>query len=282
MQHRPLGSTGLLVSPIGLGTVKLGRAAGLKHAPSTAGGASTTLRLPTDDEALALLIAARDTGVNLIDIAPAYGTSEERLGTLLPRVARRDRWVLCTKAGESFDAARGADGRGTSAYDFSPQALRASVERSLARLCTDRLDIVLLHFAGSLDHDTPTLRDGSALGELQRLKREGKVRAVGASTGTPEGAMLAAECCEVVMLTINPEHTLDLPAAARAGQRGVGVLVKKALASGRLAGEGAAGAAIRHALSQPGVSSVVVGTTSPAHLREAVVAAASTYLDAGG
>ncbi len=273
MQHRPLGNTGLLISPIGLGTVKLGRAAGPKHSPGRGDKLVGTARLPTDDEALALLGAARDTGVNLIDTSPAYGTSEERLGALLPRVAPRDLWVLCTKAGESFDATSGADGRGTSTYDFSPQALRASVERSLLRLRTDRIDIVLLHFAGSLDHDAPTLRDGSALGELQQLKREGKVRAVGASTGTPEGAMLAAACCEVVMLTINSEHTADLPAAAHAGQRGVGVLVKKALASGRLAGEGASGAAIRYASSQPGVSCVVVGTTSPAHLGQAAAAA---------
>ena len=270
MRLRPLGNTGLLVSPVGLGTVKLGRTAGLRLAPGV-----PPSRLPTDDEALALLGAARDLGVNLIDTAPAYGAGEERLGALLPRIAPRDRWVLCTKAGESFDPAAGDAGRGQSTYDFSPAAIRSSVERSLIRLRTDRLDVVLLHFAGSLDHDLPTLRDGGALGELHRLKAEGKVLAVGASTGTPEGALLAADCCDVVMLTINREHTLDIPAAARAGQRGVGVLVKKALASGRLTGEGTPSAAIGYASSQPGVSCVVVGTTNPGHLREAVPAAAA-------
>ncbi|MFN0011099.1 MAG: aldo/keto reductase [Phycisphaerales bacterium] len=273
MHLRPLGSTGLLVSPIGLGTVKLGRTAGLKHAGAGTPGKPPTL--PTDDEALALLAAARDLGVNLIDTAPAYGTSEERLGALLPRVAPRDRWVICTKAGEEFDPIGGTDGRGGSRYDFSPATVRASVERSLTRLRTDRLDIALLHFAGSLGHDEPTLRDGAALGELQRLKAEGKVRAVGASTGTAAGAMLAAACCDVLMLTINREHTADLPAAALAGQRGVGVLVKKALGSGRLGATAAdAKDAIRFACGQPGVSSVVIGATNARHLRDAAGAAA--------
>ncbi len=266
MLKRPLGSTGLLVSPIGLGTVKLGRTAGLRHAAPAA-------RLPTDDEAVALLSTARDLGLNLIDTAPAYGTSEARLGALLPRVAPRHHWVICTKAGETFDP-HAHGGRGLSRYDFSPAAIRASAERSLLHLRTDRLDIVLLHFAGSLDHDAPTLRDGAALGELHRLKAEGKVRAVGASTGTAAGAMLAAECCDVVMLTINRDHTADLPAAATAGQRGTGVLGKKALAGGHLAGAGSAAAAIRTALSRPGVSSVVIGTTNPSHLREAAAAPA--------
>ncbi len=270
MHLRPLGSTGLLVSPIGLGTVKLGRTAGLRH-HAAAGTQGTPATLPTDDEVLALLAAARDLGVNLIDTAPAYGPSEERLGALLPRVAPRDHWLVCTKAGEEFDALGGADGRGVSRYDFSPAAIRASVERSLTRLRTDRLDIVLLHFAGSLDHDEPTLRDGAALGELQRLKVEGKVRAVGASTGTPAGAVLAAQGCDVVMLTINREHTADVPAAALAGQRAVGVLVKKALASGRLGPNPAAATeAVRFARGHAGVSGVVVGTTNAGHLREAV------------
>ncbi|MFT3683997.1 MAG: aldo/keto reductase [Phycisphaerales bacterium] len=83
MDLRRLGRTGLDISPIGLGTVKLGRDTGLKYA--------TTPRIPTDDEALALLRTARELGVNLIDTAPAYGVAEERLGSLLYQVAPRDR-----------------------------------------------------------------------------------------------------------------------------------------------------------------------------------------------
>ena len=73
--HRPLGSTGLMVSPLGLGTGKLGRDQGVKY-PSG-------FQIPDDDEARMLLKLARDLGINLIDTAPAYGRSEERLGPLL-------------------------------------------------------------------------------------------------------------------------------------------------------------------------------------------------------
>lgn len=85
--------------------------------------------------------------------------------------------------------------------------------------------------------------------------------------------MLAVGCCDVVMLTINTQHKADLPAAALAHARGVGVLVKKALASGRLATTpGAASEAVAFASAQPGATSVIVGTTNPAHLRDAAAA----------
>lgn len=69
--HRPLGDTGLAVSPLGLGTVKFGRDQGVKY-PSG-------FTIPDDREAADLLALARDLGINLIDTAPAYGRSEERL-----------------------------------------------------------------------------------------------------------------------------------------------------------------------------------------------------------
>ena len=100
--HRPLGSTGLLVSALGLGTVKLGRDQGVKY--------PNGFQIPGDDEARMLLKLARDMGINLIDTAPAYGRSEERLGPLL-RGQRQD-WVIVSKVGEEF-----ADGQ--SSHDFS-------------------------------------------------------------------------------------------------------------------------------------------------------------------
>lgn len=255
MRLRPLGSTGLDVSPIGLGTVKLGRNTGVKY--------PGPFELPGDDQVAALLGTAAELGVNLIDTAPAYGTSEERLGALLGRVAPRDRWVICTKAGETFD-------NGVSTFDFSPAAVTASIERSLHRLRTDRVEIALLHSNG--DDEGVILRSGG-LEALRHLQRRGLVRAVGVSTKSPGGAMLAVQHVDVVMLTLSASERADAPAAAEAGRRGVGVLVKKALASGHARD---AGAAVRFALSQPGVSSVVVGTLSPEHLRANVLAGTST------
>ncbi len=251
MELRALGSTGIAVSVVGLGAVKLGRNRGLRHG---------AFELPTDEAACELLATAREVGINLIDTAPAYGVSEERLGALL--AGRRDEWVICTKAGEEFDGER-------SAFDFSAGAVRASVERSLRRLRTDRLDVVLLHSDGK---DEEAI--GRGAGALEALKREGKVRAIGASTKSVAGAMLAARTMDVVMLSLNPAYPAEGVAAAEAGRLGKGVLVKKALAGGSLGEIGAASGAgdpveqsLRFVFGHAGVTSVVLGTLSPAHLR---------------
>lgn len=248
MDLRPLGKTGIDVSPLALGTVKLGRNQGVKY--------PRAFDIPDDRSAAALLALAAELGINTLDTAPAYGESEERLGRLL--ASQRDRWVICTKAGESFD---GAD----SVFDFSAAAIAASVERSLRRLRTDRVDIALVHCP---DDDERTLRDTPALNALRRLKEQGKVRAVGASTKTPGGAVFAAEQCDVVMLPYNPADSASGPVIDRAADLGVGVLVKKALLSGHLPpGDGdPIERCLRFAFTKPGVSAVVVGTIDPRHL----------------
>ena len=76
MELRPLGSTGIKVSPLGLGTVKLGRDQQVKY-PSS-------FRIPDDDAVRDLFALTRELGINLVDTAPAYGNSEQRLGKLLP------------------------------------------------------------------------------------------------------------------------------------------------------------------------------------------------------
>lgn len=248
LRPRALGTTGMLVSPLGLGTVKLGRNEAVKY--------PRPFELPSDEEANELLRTAAELGINLIDTAPAYGSSEERLGRLL--AGQRERWIISTKVGEEFE-------RGASRFDFSPGHVRASVERSLRRLCTDRLDIVLVHSDGD---DERIVRELGTLGALADLKREGKVRAVGVSAKTVAGARAAMAESDVLMLTLNPRERGMLPVVREGAAAGVGVLVKKALISG---GVGAPGESVedclRLALGEPGVSSVVVGTLSAAHLR---------------
>ncbi|HYM32845.1 MAG TPA: aldo/keto reductase, partial [Candidatus Cybelea sp.] len=143
MGLRPLGRTGLLVSPIGLGTVKFGRNTAVKY--------PTAFELPGDAAIAALLARASDLGINLLDTAPAYGTAEARLGAALS--GQRDRWIIADKAGEEFD---GKESR----FDFSPSAIVASVERSLKRLRTDRIDVLLLHSDGE---DETLARFGPAI-----------------------------------------------------------------------------------------------------------------------
>ncbi len=251
MERRRLAEGLPHVGVLGLGTVKLGRTEALKY--------PRPFDLPDDATARRLLDAARDLGINLLDTAPAYGSAEERLGGLLR--GTRDTWVLATKAGETF-----ADG--ASSFDFRPDAIRRSVEESLTRLRTDRLDVVLLHSDGN---DEESLLRRGALDALRELQAEGKIVAVGASTKQPEGGLRAVELCDVVMLTCNPGHDGDDEAIRRAGARGVGVLVKKALASGHLGSFAPPGVdpvehAMTHVLARSGVTSIVVGTLDPLHL----------------
>lgn len=251
---RALGRTGLTVSPLGLGTVKFGRNQGVKY--------PTAFALPDDAQAAHLLDVAAELGITLLDTAPAYGSAEERLGGLL--AGRRERWVLCTKAGEEFE-----DGR--SRFDFSPKALAASLERSLKRLRTDRVEILLLHSDGE---DLAHLQVDGALEALFRLKERGLARAVGISSKTLAGGQLAAHLADVVMVSYNPAYTDEAPVIAEAARRGCGVLVKKALNSGHLGASAAD--ALRFCLGTEGVSSVVVGSLSEANLRANAAACGAT------
>ena len=244
MEHRQLGSTGIEVSVLGLGTVKLGRNTGVDHA--------RPFRVPTIGEARRLIDRARSLGINLIDTAPAYGKSEERLGGLL--AGQRQRWVIVTKVGEEFDGAR-------STHDFSPEHTAMSVRRSLERLDTDYLDVVLIHSDGDDEH---ILNDLGTLDCLKQLKKKGVVRAVGISHKSPNGARAALDKgADVIMATLNAADLSEAEVIEKAGKQRCGVLVKKALAGGREAPE-----TLRFAARHPGVSSVVVGTLDPEHLAE--------------
>lgn len=256
MNPRPLGKTGLQVSPIGWGTVKLGRDQQVKYPAGFA--------LPDERQAADLLTLARELGINLIDTAPAYGTSEERLGRLLGK--QRHEWVICTKVGEDFSA-------GESTFDFSAARMRFSIERSLRRLQTDYLDLVLVHSDG---RDLELIDRYEVFAHLEELKRAGWIRAYGMSTKTLAGGLAAAEHSDVVMVTYNPWHQEEVAVIDACQQRGKGVLIKKALASGHLAASGTnldedpVQASLQLIFNHPGVSSAIVGTINPHHLRDNV------------
>lgn len=265
MALRPLGRTGLKVSPIGLGTVKIGRNQKVKY--------PRPFDLPDDAAVARLFDAARRLGVNLVDTAPAYGSAEERVGREIAR--DRDRWVVMTKVGEEFEG-------GVSRHDFRPEAVAASVARSLARLGTDRLECVLVHSDGA---DLEIVERLGTLEALAAEKRAGRILSFGMSTKTLEGARAAMATSDVLMLTYNPLETGDGPAIDEACARGVGVVVKKGLVSGhldRLPGAPAdpVEAALAFVFGRGEVASVVVGTLSPEHL-EADVRAAARVLARG-
>jgi len=242
MDLRQLGRTGLQVSPLGLGTTKFGRTQQVKY--------PNAFELPEDGRVRDLFKAAAQCGVNLIDTAPAYGSSEQRIGALLPEP---ERWVIVTKAGETF-----SDGR--SQFDFSPTAIAASIDGSRRRLQREVLDVVLLHCD---DDDSPVLRDSGAIDALAEQKIKGRIRAFGASVKSVNGGLLAAATCDVVMVTLTPDYRTMVPVIKAAASTGCGVLIKKALDSGHQTDPVAA---LAEVVREPGVASVIVGTIDPAHL----------------
>jgi aryl-alcohol dehydrogenase-like predicted oxidoreductase len=154
VERRRLGS--LEVSVVGLGANNFG---------------TTYARNIDVDGTRAVIDAALDEGVNFIDTAAVYGDSELFLGEVL--VGRRDDVLIATKFGT---------GGGGGASD-----VRASAERSLQRLRTDRIDLLQLH---TPDPNTPI---AETLGALDELVREGKVREIGCSNFTVEMLDEAAE-----------------------------------------------------------------------------------------
>lgn len=258
-----LGNTDMRISRLGLGTVKLGRNQSVKYPEA--------FELPSDDHARELLNAARDYGINLLDTAPAYGVSEERLGYLL-RGERKD-WVICTKAGEEFS--RHYDGNGKSNFDFDHASLRLSVERSLRRLRTDYLDIVLIHSDGN---DSELIHHHQVLHSLAQLKREGWIRAFGMSTKTLEGGLLCTQEADVVMATYDPEQADDRQLMEACEKHNTGVLLKKIFNSGHLLREDhsdkTANSIIEQQMkvifAQSAVNSAIIGTLNSQHLRSNV------------
>lgn len=260
MPMTKLGCSGLEIARVGLGTVKFGRNQGVKY--------PQPFELPTDREIQALLSHAETLGINLLDTAPAYGASEERLGKLL--TPHRHSWVLCTKVGEEY-----VDGQ--SRFDFSKEAIQQSVERSLTRLKTDYLDIVLVHSDGD---DVRLIKEMAVFETLAELKQKGMLRAYGMSTKTVDGGMLAVDHSDIVMVTHNLLYTEEQSVIAYAEQKQKGVLIKKAFASGHLEKMQVADpvmASMKFIFAEKGVSAVITGTLNKAHLEHNVRCATTFF-----
>ena len=247
MELRRLGSTGIKVSPLGLGTVKFGRNQQVKY--------PTGFELPNDEQIVELLDLAQSLGINLLDTAPAYGTSQERLGKLLGD--RRRHWIIVSKVGEIFQD-------GVSRFDFSYRHTVETVEQSLKTLKTDVLDCVLIHSDGD---DLRIFEQEGAPDALRDLKKRGLIRAHGMSSKTVEGGLRTVQELDMVMATCNLDYNDELPVLQAAQAQRKGVLIKKGLMSGHVRGPQAVSDAFAHVFAQPGVSSMIVGTINPMHLR---------------
>jgi aryl-alcohol dehydrogenase-like predicted oxidoreductase len=244
MEQRALGTSELNVSRLGWGTVKLGRNQGLKY--------PTTFELPTDVQAIDIVLGMLDAGITLVDTAPAYGLAQARLGQALG--ARRDSVVLVTKVGETFDAQTG-----TSHFAFDGPSARATLEDNLRLLRTDHVDVLLVHSDGN---DLANQRD-DYISALLDLRSSGLTRTVGFSGKTVAGHQHAIAWADVIMVPLHMEDTSHVDVIEDAAEHGVGVLVKKALSSGHLDAEAALAWCWHDAPCAASIASVVVGSLSP-------------------
>src|SRR3954464_14792093 len=211
LETRPLGRTGADVSVVGLGTWQLG---------GDWGDVS-------EDDAAAVLDAALDAGVTLLDTADVYGDgrSEERIRKAL--AARGERPFVATKAGRRADP--------FTAEQYTPANLRAWVDRSRRNLGVDTLDLVQLHCP-----PTAVYSDQRVYDALDSLVEDGAIAAYGVSVETVAEGLTALEHPGVqtiqVILNVFRRKPLEelLPAAQKAQ---AGILARVPLASGLLTGK---------------------------------------------
>lgn len=255
MVLKAIGNTGIELGPLSLGTVKFGRNTQVKY--------PNKFKLPEDKTISELLDIAISNKVNVLDTAPAYGSSEERIGKLLQE---RDKWILSTKVGEEYE-------EGNSIFNFSAQHTTFSIERSLKRLKTNFLDIVFIHSNGD---DVEILTNTAVLETLSKLKSQGKIRAIGISSKTVKGGKLAIKLgLDAIMLNLNPLDDKNQSLLSLAEKSKTGIFIKKAFASGHLDifnREEPIEYIYKHILVNPAVSSIITGTINPAHLEENILA----------
>lgn len=161
MNLRPLGSTGVQVSPLCLGAMMFGEWGNPDH-----------------DDGIAIIHRALDAGINFIDTADVYsrGESEEIVGKAI--AGRRDDIVLATKV-------HGAMGDDPNQFGNSRRWIIREVENSLRRLKTDWIDLYQIH------RPEPDTDIDETLGALTDLVRQGKVRYIGSSTFPPSAIVEA-------------------------------------------------------------------------------------------
>ena len=233
-----------------------------------------------------LLNRALDAGVNVIDTAECYVTSEELIGNAIS--ARRGDYYLFTKCGHE---------RGWSYPDWRPSSLWKSIERSLRRLKTDHVDLLQLH---SCSEDE--LRKGEVIEFLKRARERGYTRFIGYS-GDSQAALYAVNSGQFdslqTSINIADQEALDLTLPL-AKKRNMGVLAKRPVANVAWAGDrparndygypywerlqklkynflrgdlhDSAATALRFVLTVSGVHTAIVGTTKPQRFSENALA----------
>lgn len=246
LPRRKLGRTGLEVSILGFGTAPLG---------------DLFVRLD-DATAISTVERAFALGINLLDSSPHYGRglAEHRCGTAIRRIDRAE-LVICTKVGRWMDPFHTPDNSSgfvggqphRAVFDYSYDGTMRSVEQSLLRLGTDRLDLLLIHDVDVWTHGADAIearfREAmtGAYVALDKLRAEGVVAGIGVGLNEAEMCVRFAKAGSFdTMLLAGRYSLLEQPALSEflplAQQQGIGVLLGGVFNSGILASGAVSGA----------------------------------------
>ena len=276
METTTLGKTGLEITRLGIGLSEIG----------------SILSDADAKTASDVLNSALDQGINFLDTAACYGLSEDFIGRSIP--TRRDEYVLASKAGHYIPRNEGED--------WTYELVTESIERSLTLMKTDHLDLIQLHSC-----TVEILEKGDVIRAIQDAKQAGKVNHIGYS-GDNENAKWAVD--SRLFETLQTSYSLVDQGAREnlfpgVVEQGMGLIIKRPIGNavwGRAtdpnpyhhmptsyteeyfrrgiemakagpvtdAPESAIELAMGFTLSQPEVSTVIVGTLNPAHLKSNV------------
>ena len=269
MDRRPFGRTGLSVTPIGFGLAAVGRPGyitlGRDHDLGTERSVAALERRSHQ-----LLNAAYDAGVLYVDVARSYGFAERFLSSWVAhrRLTPAD-LTVGSKWGYTYVGDWHVDAKVHEVKDHSLAALVRQIAESRA-LLGDFLDLYQIH---SATLESGVLQDQRVLTELNRLRESGLV--IGLSVSGPRQAAVIRRALTVEADGVNPFQSVQAtwnllepsagPALAEAHAAGWGVIVKEALANGRLASRDAT--AISAALANPWVDTVLSGAVTTEQLR---------------
>lgn len=278
MPQRRLGRTGISVSALGLGTAEIGYSYGIGSRD-----------VPDEDSALALLRRAVELGITFIDTARFYGVAEERIGR--SGIAKLPGVVIATKCGHALD-------RDEHLSDAElARAFAAEVDESLLKLRLESAPLLQVHGGTAA-----RIRDGSIISAVEKIQKSGKARFIGISTRGEEAALAAIESgfFDTLQLAHSILDQRMAPVFAEAKKKNIGIINRSVLLKGTLtpaskhlppelallrrhAGAAANIAkelgtdlpelAIRFALSNSSVHTVLVGSNNISHIESAVFAA---------
>ncbi len=272
---RKLGNTGIDVTTLGFGAMEL---RGGARGPEV-----------TDEQANTILNAVLDMGINFIDTSIDYGRSEELIGKFISN--RRNEYFLASKCGCVVNGEQGD-------HVHTAENIRKGVENSLRLLNTDHLDLVQFHRSLTKQE----FEEDGALQEAMKLKDEGKVRFVGVSGTLPNLVeqidMGVFAAFQIPYSALQREHE---DVIAKAAETGHGLIIRGGVARGAptdwtrvnymlpgetmkdrwevakldelLDGMSRMEFTLRFTLSLPGLSTTIVGTKNPDHLKENIEAA---------